>query len=131
MTRLSIAFSILFTLAATPALAADGPASENSGFQAGISPGELTPTPEMWFYEQYQQQYQDPRQAVRQKAEFRAAQRMRRIAAMKWFGLSNQRPQASSDPWHGDWSPAWRSNNATYPFRWDGIGRPWVIVGVD
>lgn len=127
MRRLLIAISILFLVAATPALA-DGPTAQNLGTSVGISAGELTPTPEMWFYEQYRHEYQDPRAAVRRKAEFRAAQRQARMAAMKWFGFSNQRPQASSDPWHGDWSSAWRSNNGTYPLQWSGIGRPWVIV---
>jgi len=72
-----------------------------------ISPGELKATPEMWFYEQYMQQYQDPKMAVRAKAEFRADQRQRRLAAMQWFGLSNSRPHACTDPYHGDWSPGW------------------------
>ena len=87
-----------------------------------ISPGELKATPEMWFYEQYMRQYQDPKMAVRANAEFQADQRQRRLAAMHWFGFSNSRLRACSDPVHGDSSPGWTSNNSSYPYRWGGIG---------
>ncbi|MDZ7619547.1 MAG: hypothetical protein U1E05_21310 [Patescibacteria group bacterium] len=93
-----------------------------------ISVGELQPTPEMWFYEQYQQQSEDPSVAVREKAEFRASQRLNRMAAMRWFGMSNSRPPASSDPFHGDYSPKWTSNNSRYPNRWMGQATPLVVV---
>ena len=76
----------------------------------------------MWFYEQYMRQYQDPKMAVRANAEFQADQRQRRLAAMHWFGMSNSRPKASCDPFHGDYSPGWSSNNTAYPYRWEGIG---------
>jgi hypothetical protein len=82
--------------------------------------GDLKPTAEMWFYEQALRQYQDPKAAVRRAAEFRADQREQRLAAMHWYGLSNQRPRASSDPFHGDYSPAWASSNIYYPYRWSG-----------
>jgi hypothetical protein len=73
-------------------------------------------------------QYQDPKMAVRKNAELAADQRMRRLAAMRWFGLSNQRPRASVDPQHGDYSPGWTSNNDWYPDRWGGTGRPSILV---
>jgi hypothetical protein len=91
-----------------------------------ISPGELKATPEMWFYEQSVKQYQDPKMAVRANAEFQADQRQRRLAAMRWFGMSNSRPRACSDPMHGDYSPGWTSNNSTYPNRWEGIGPMYI-----
>lgn len=91
------------------------------------SVGQVEPTPEMWFYEQYRQQYQDPQAVVREKAEFRAAQRQRRLAARRWFGLSNARPRANSDPFHGDYSARWTSNNGFYPSRWAGGSGGWVI----
>ena len=126
MKRLSIAISILFALvAAVPALA-DRPLAQQLGPEGGISPGEVRATPEMWFYEQYQREYQDPKMAVRRNAEYRAAQRRRRMAALKWFGFSNQRPQAGPEPFHGEWSPVWTSNNGVYPYRWAGGGWPWV-----
>jgi hypothetical protein len=93
-----------------------------------FSPGELKATPEMWFYEQYMQQYQDPKMAVRANAEFRADQRQRRLAAMKWFGFSNSRPRACSDPYNGDQSPSWTGNNTLYPYRWSGTGQAWWYI---
>ncbi len=127
MKRLVIAFSMACVFGAVPALAADRPAADLE-IKGGVSPGEVQATPEMWFYQQYYRDYLDPKMAVRRNAEFRAAQRRRRVASLKWFGFSNQRPRASADPLHGDWSPTWVSNNGTYPFRWQGIGRSWVIA---
>ena len=86
--------------------------------------GGLKATPSMWFYEQALRQYQDPKMAVRAKAEFRSRQRQHRIAAMKWFGFSNSRPRASSDPFHNDYSPGWVANPGYYPSRWNGVGQP-------
>lgn len=93
-----------------------------------ISVGEVTPTPEMWFYQQYQEQYEDPKTAVRAKAEERSGQRRARLDAMRWFGFSNSRPRAGTDPVHGDYSPAWTSGIANYPFRWGGYGVAAVVV---
>jgi len=125
MRRLSIVIAILLVPAAVPALA-DRPLAQQLGSESGISPGELRTTPEMWFYQQYQREYQDPKMAVRRAAEYRAAQRQQRLTAQKWFGFSNQRPQAGPDPFHGDWSPAWASNNEVYPYRWTATGWPWA-----
>ncbi len=130
MMRLSIAVSLLVVFMAGPALA-ERPTTTKSSLKSGISPGELAPTPEMWFYERYDRDYKDPKMAVRQKAEFRTRQRLRRLAAMKWFGFSNQRPVAFSDPFHWDYSPRWSSNNGTHPFQWNGIGRQWVYMRPD
>ena len=126
MRQVSIAAFIFALLAAAPDLA-DGQDLGSVG-GATISSGEVAATPDMWFYEQYRREHLDPKLAVRRKAEFRAAQRQSRIAAMRWFGFSNQRPQCSSDPWHGDWSSVWRSNNGTHPLQWNGVGRPWIVV---
>jgi hypothetical protein len=79
--------------------------------------GTLTPTPEMWFYEQERSRYEDTKSAVRRKAEFRAAQRAQREAAMKWYGLSNSRPTASPTPITGTYSPTWVGNTHD-PYRW-------------
>ena len=126
MKRLSIAVFILLVLTAVPAMA-DKPLAQQLAPEAGISPGEVRATPEMWFYEQYQREYLDSKMAVRRKAEYRTARRRERLTALKWFGFSNQRPQARPDPYHGEWSPAWTSNNMVYPYSWVGGGRPWVI----
>jgi hypothetical protein len=86
-------------------------------------------TPEMWLYQQYQRDYNDPKVAVRRNAEFARNQRQRRLASMKWFGFSNQRPSAISDPYHGGtYSPTWTGNNSLYPYRWSGTGQSLVIV---
>lgn len=83
-------------------------------------PQQMVPdqvTPEMWVYSQELRRYEDPQQAVRRKAELRAAQRMSRIAAMKWYGFSNSRPQANPIPFmSGSYSPAWVGNS---PDRYD------------
>lgn len=126
MKRLSIAVFILSALAAVPALA-EKPLAQQLAPESSISPGEVRTTPEMWFYEQYRREYQDPKMAVRHKAEYRTARRNERLAALKWFGFSNQRPQASPEPFHGEWSPVWTSNNPVYPYSWAGSGWPWVI----
>ncbi|MCL6503253.1 MAG: hypothetical protein K6T86_11245 [Pirellulales bacterium] len=80
----------------------------------------ITPTPEMWFYEQEWRRHDDPRQAVRMKAEFKAAQRQRRLAALQWFGYSNSRPIANSVPLYGQYSPAWIGNGYE-PYQWLGV----------
>ncbi len=94
----------------------------------GVSPGELTPTQDMWFYEQYQKQYTDPKVAVRQQAEFRSVERQRRIAALRWFGFSNQRPTAGVDPVHSDYGAHWTSSNVNLPAEWSGPATTTVIV---
>lgn len=127
--RLSFATIIcaVVVLAAVPAMA-DRPTQEKGIGQPLVSTGDLTPTPEMWFYQQQMQMYLDPKMAVRRAAEFRAEQRAHRLAAMKWFGLSNSRPRASVDPIHWDYSPGWTSNNPAYPYRWSGQGWPYYVL---
>ena len=80
-------------------------------------------TPEMWLYLQEMHRHDDPKEAVRRKAEFRAAERQRRIAAREWFGYSNSRPSANPDPYHNTWSAHWSANNAVRPDQWIGSGR--------
>jgi hypothetical protein len=92
-----------------------------------LSPGELQATPEMWFYEQAQRRYDDPKNAVRANAEFRALQRSRRLAALRWFGLSNSRPRANPDPVHGNYSPRWVGNGYS-PSHWTAGGTATIVV---
>jgi len=73
--------------------------------------GPVTPTPEMWLYLQERDRHDNPKLAVRRKAEERAAARRARLAAMKWYGMSNQRPQASPAPFMGTYSPTWFGNS--------------------
>jgi hypothetical protein len=95
-----------------------------------LSPGELQATPEMWFYEQERQRYLDPKNAVRANAESRAAQRARRLAALRWFGFSNARPTANPDPFHGSYSPRWVSGGYV-PSQWSSVGSATVVIAPD
>ncbi|HEX5103937.1 MAG TPA: hypothetical protein VFV87_09015 [Pirellulaceae bacterium] len=92
-----------------------------------LLPTPQTVTPDMWYYSQEIQRHDDPAQAVRRKAELRAAQRMQRIAAMKWFGFSNSRPQASPVPMMGMYSPVWIGNGYD---RYDWAGVNWAAAPV-
>ncbi|HVU90232.1 MAG TPA: hypothetical protein VHD36_23065 [Pirellulales bacterium] len=88
--------------------------------------GQMTPTPEMWLYQQALRRYSDPRAAVRRRAEFEADQRQARLAAQRWFGYSIARPTVSPTPISGTYSPMWTSNS---PFSTDWCGvNPVTIV---
>ena len=82
-------------------------------------------TPEMWLYMQEYQRYQQPKEAVRRKAELRSAQRQRRLEAQRWFGVSNLRPLANPIPVFGSYSPAW-TGHPSEPYSWIGYGQPFV-----
>ncbi len=127
MSRLLLAMLTATLVSATAS--AQRPRKTPDPFGHEISAGEFTPTPEMWFYEQERRLWEDPKVAVRRKAEFRTAQRMRRIAAQRWFGINNLRPMASPIPyWGGAASPYWASNSRD-PYRWMGTGGgPLVII---
>jgi hypothetical protein len=93
----------------------------------------LTPTSvtqEMWFYSEQMRRYDDPAQAVRRKAEYKAAQRLSRLNAMKWYGFSNTRPQAGATPMMGIYSPAWIGNGYDR-YDWSGASWPLTAVRVD
>lgn len=92
-----------------------------------FSMGELAPTPDMWFYEQWRRQREDPKVAVRLNAEFQHRQRMRRMASREWFGFSNSRPVASPTPLMGSYSPTWRSNTSD-PYSWAGVGQAQTVI---
>ena len=119
MKWLLFAFPVVFLAASisTSATAAD---NRDQKATVSISPGQLSATPEMWFYEQSLQRYQDPMTGVRDKAEFRSAQRLRRIAALRWYGMSNSRPNLGVDTIHGDGGPHWTSGNINAPSQWNG-----------
>ena len=92
-----------------------------------VSFSQMTPTQAMWFYDQAQRQYNDPKQSVRRKAEFMADQRRRQIASMEWFGFSNSRPVVNPTPYTGTYSPMWVSNGA-YPSQWSGSAPQTLII---
>lgn len=128
MKRLMLTCSVLFLLSAAPATAQDQKNDTSNTIVPHFTTGQITPTPEMWFYQEDLRQYQDPKAAVRQKAEYRSAQRQQRMAALKWYGFSNQRPMASTDPFHSDYSPKWTGPAVNYPNRWYQSSRPWVVI---
>ena len=84
-----------------------------------ISLGQLAPTPEMWFYDQAMRRRSDPHAMVQERAGYDAAQRQRRLATQRWFGISNARPSANVTPLMGAYSPTWVSNTAN-PMQWSG-----------
>ena len=122
--KLLVVFSASFLLLSAAPLNAEKPTTSSWGASALVSPGELKATPAMWFYEQAMRKYKDPKMAVRAKADLRAQARQRRLESMRWFGLSNSRPRASSDPFNNDYSPGWVSNPGYYPYRWNGVSQP-------
>jgi hypothetical protein len=118
-------------LLALPCAAQDGPldlrrdAGPRNLAATGAS-GSFTPTPEMWLYLQERGRYEDPKLAIRRRAELRATQRRERIASMEWFGLSNSRPSVSSSPMYGGYSPYWGSNSYDI-FRWRAVPAPLMV----
>jgi hypothetical protein len=116
-------------VAATATTAQAGSLNQTNGAkQNAYELGDTPLTPEMWFYLEQQRRFDDPKMAIRRNAEIRATQRRQRIAAMKWFGLSNQRPRVNPTPWFGDYSPTWVAG-LWEPYRWVG-GRAGAIVTV-
>ena len=109
------------TLAQRPTADSVGPILNNEG------PTVTNVTPEIWLYMQERQRHDDAEMAVRRKAELRAAQRQNRMAARKWFGLSNSRPTASPIPTMGTYSPFWAGNDPD-PNRWNGVSAPVVRI---
>jgi len=92
-----------------------------------LSLSTLTPTPEMWFYEQMRQDYNNPALQARLRGERAAAERRARLAARAWYGVSNGRPTAHTTPFTYYYSPSWGSNTAN-PFIWSGRTSTQVII---
>lgn len=82
---------------------------------------------EAWSYEQSYSSKPDPTAIIQQKAQIRAAQRMDRMAAMQWYGMSNARPTASATPFTTMYSPAWQMPGGR-PFAWFHSQRAPVII---
>jgi hypothetical protein len=80
-------------------------------------------TPELWVYSQEQRRHDDPAQAVRRKAEFQAAQRMSRLASLKWYGYSNSRPEVNFISNPGTYSTGWFANGWNR-YQWGAFGGP-------
>jgi hypothetical protein len=118
----SLCSTLLLVMSACPALAQE-PASDTRRTSVTV-----TQTPEMWIYEQERIRYEDPKMAVRRKAELRGAQRAARLAATKWYGMSNSRPSVAVTPSiGGSYSPYWGSNSYD-PMRWRPEVAPVVVM---
>ena len=92
-----------------------------------LSHGTLQPTPEMWFYEQMRNDYNDPELQARRRGEAHAAERRARLAARQWYGVSNSRPMANVTPFMYYYSPSWGSNTGN-AYQWSGrITAPVVV----
>ena len=59
----------------------------------------------------------------RQKAEMRAMQRQTRLASMRWYGFSANRPTAAALPFTTAYSPSWTRPGGR-PFAWYISHRP-------
>jgi hypothetical protein len=123
MKRSVLALALPLLLVVATANAERPTTNAGVGLDSAISTGDLKVTPEMWFYDQAMRQYKDPKAVLRARAEYRTDQRQRRLESMRWFGLSNSRPRACSDPFHSDYSPGWTSNPGYYPWRWNGVAQ--------
>lgn len=81
--------------------------------------GDPGMTPDLWWRMKMLKEAKDPQTAVQAKAAARAAARRQRIAARKWYGMSNARPVVNTTPFFGDYSPRW-VGHTQYPDRWTG-----------
>lgn len=115
MKRLVIAMAVC--VVASPAAAQQVRLTRITGVDRAPAPAASQVNPEVWLYMQQLQRYDDPKQAVRRKAEQRAANRRARLASQRWFGFSPLRPIASPVPWMGTAAPMWVGNTWD-PFRW-------------
>ena len=127
MRWLLLSLSIVFVLVAVPAMA-QSPLTNEIRIGGGVTAGELTPTSDMWFYQEQLRQYMDPKMSLRRIAEAKANQRRARLDALRWYGYSNTRPRVGTDPVHGDWGARWTSGNRYHPSRWSYFGPSLVVV---
>jgi len=87
-------------------------------------------SPGMYLYMHEQKRYDDPKQAVRRKAELKTAQRMQRLAAQKWYGISNARPMASAQPFMDLYSPRWVGNGYN-AFDYSDVGAGPTVLRIE
>src|SRR3954469_22440375 len=70
-----------------------------------------------WNREQKTNTKQDARAIVQQKAQARGEQRMDRLAASNWYGISNSRPSGSSTPFTSRYGSSWEMPGGR-PYSW-------------
>jgi hypothetical protein len=100
------------------------PTSLAVGQEESQPPASAT-TDDAWYYRPAPTRA-EPKSIAQQKAELRAAQRMQRLEALRWYGFSNSRPTATAMPFTTMYSPAWQQPGGR-PFAWHMSSRPVVI----
>lgn len=85
---------------------------------------------EVWQYMESMKRYEDPKMAVRRKAEQRAAAREARLASQRWYGVSPLRPMASPLPFMGTAAPMW-AGNTWDPYRWVAPRQATIVISRD
>jgi hypothetical protein len=75
------------------------------------------PHEQSWNREQKTNTKQDARAIVQQKAQTRGEQRMDRLAASSWYGVSNSRPSGSSTPFTSRYGSSWEMPGGR-PYSW-------------
>jgi hypothetical protein len=80
-----------------------------------------------WDYKPSYVYQPNPKAIIHQKAQARALQRISRMTAMRWYGMSNERPTASPTPFSGLYSPVWQMPGGR-PYAWNYRGAPSVLV---
>jgi len=128
--HLFVACAVAMLAATASAQGIDAKKAEDNPFDPQIAPESMTLTPEMYFYLHEQRRAEDPQMVVRRNAAQKAAARRNRIAAMRWFGYSASRPQASPSPFTSRYSPTW-TGNSTHPYKWVGTSGVTATLPVD
>ena len=91
---------------------------------AQASPSDLPSpeSPEMYMMMKMWEKYDDPKEAVRRKAEQKAADRRARLASQKWYGHSQSRPMVNpafgfsyANRWVGTGIHPYQWRSSTYP----------------
>jgi hypothetical protein len=101
-------------------------ASATRAQQPPVEPAPATAPHDGWYYRPAPERDAKPTLA-QQKAELRGAQRMARMDAMRWYGMSASRPTASALAWTTMYSPAWQMPGGR-PYAWYTSSRPVVII---
>ncbi len=120
MKRSWIALAVVAAFLTIPALAQEPVVPGPVVSDITVASCQPSPTPQMWFYQQQLEEYMNTKLAIRRKAEAQARQRRARLATSRWFGQSNLRPRATTDPINGCYSSRWGGNNLLVPNLWSG-----------
>ncbi len=75
-----------------------------------LDEGDLKKAPgqrHSWSYEQTPSREEQVAAAIQRRAEIRGQQRALRLAAQKWYGVSNARPTVTPTSWSSSYRPTW------------------------